>query len=55
MSIQHTARFPDEEGTNETEKVVKTIKEKAISETNKQTNKQTKNNLANRQDLLYSR
>lgn len=33
MLTQHTARGPDEEGTNGIEKVVKHIKEKAISET----------------------
>lgn len=33
MLTQHTARVPDEEGKNGIEKVVKHIKEKAISET----------------------
>lgn len=44
MLSQHTARVPDEEGTNGIEKVVKTIKEKAISETK-----------TGGQDLLYCR
>lgn len=48
MLIQHIARIHDEEVTCGIEKVVKNIKENAISETKRL-------NLANEQDLLYSR